>query len=260
MKASNAQAIQRSFTKQSASFETKEMSFSKEEYLQWAVERIAPQGQDRVLEVAAGTCVLGRAMARGAAQVTCLDLTAAMLEVGKQKAAEQGLDNMEFVMGDAQELPYPEDHFDGVVTRLALHHFPDPSQPFMEMARVLKPGGKLAVIVMEAGEGTLRDVRDEIERMRDPSHVHTLSAGEVRGLFQKNGIPIIQEEQRAIPVALHAWMQLTDTPAPIREEIACGMLAEIDGGEKTGFSPYYKGEAIYFDQIWTLWMGQKPGR
>ncbi len=59
--------------------------------------------------------------------------------------------------------------FDIVISRLAFHHFANPKRCFSEMARVLKPGGKLVVIDMEAAEEALRATEDEIETMRDPS-------------------------------------------------------------------------------------------
>lgn len=82
--------------------------------------------------------------------VVCLDMTPEMLAVRKAQAESQNLPNMTFVFGDSKELPFLENSFNVVMSRLAFHHFPDVSQPFSEMARVLKPGGKLVMIDMEA--------------------------------------------------------------------------------------------------------------
>ncbi|MFR4483233.1 class I SAM-dependent methyltransferase [Sellimonas intestinalis] len=54
------------------------------------------------------------------------------------------------------------------MSRLAFHHFPNPKRCFSEMARVLKTGGKLVVIDMEAAEEALRNTENEIETLRDP--------------------------------------------------------------------------------------------
>ncbi len=97
-----------------------------------------------------------------------------MLKAGKETAGKQALKNMAFVVGDAEELPFLNNSFDIVISRLAFHHFPDINCSFDEMVRVLKPNGKLALIDMEAAEDKLRLVRDEIETMRDPSHVRNL--------------------------------------------------------------------------------------
>lgn len=121
-----------------------------------------------MLEVAAGTCACGRAVAPNARSVTCLDMTPAMLEAGRTEAEKESLHNMHFVLGDAAELPFLDNSFDIVLSRLAFHHFPNTDRPFAEMARVLKPGGKLVMIDMEAAEGALRASFDGIE-MQIPS-------------------------------------------------------------------------------------------
>ena len=54
------------------------------------------------------------------------------------------------------------------------------------MARVLKTGGKLVVIDMEAAEEALRNTENEIETLRDPSHVRKLSKEEFTEMFRKN--------------------------------------------------------------------------
>lgn len=152
MKSANQTEIQKSFTQQAKNFVSGKMNFSKKEYLNHTVSKIAPAGTDNVLEVAAGTCACGRAVAPNARSVTCLDMTPAMLEVGRTEAEKESLHNMHFVLGDAAELPFLDNSFDIVLSRLAFHHFPNTDRPFAEMARVLKPGGKLVMIDMEAAE------------------------------------------------------------------------------------------------------------
>ena len=63
MISTNAKAIQASFTRQAENFETKAMSFSKQEYLEHTVSCANPKKTETVLEVAAGTCVCGRSLA-----------------------------------------------------------------------------------------------------------------------------------------------------------------------------------------------------
>ena len=92
-----------------------------------------------------------------------------MLAFGKSKAEKQGLCNISFVQGDAEQLSFLDNSFDIVISRLAFHHFSKPKRCFSEMARVLKPGGKFAVINMEAAQEYLRDTEDKLETLRDPS-------------------------------------------------------------------------------------------
>ena len=79
-----------------------------------------------------------------------------------------------------------------VFSRLAFHHFTDVTAVFSEMVRVLKPGGKLVMIDMEAADEVLRKTEDEIETQRDPSHVKILSKTEMLSLFETHGLAIAE--------------------------------------------------------------------
>jgi ubiquinone/menaquinone biosynthesis C-methylase UbiE len=107
---------------------------------QWA----AGQAVGRTLEVAAGT---GRNLAYygEAVLLTAVDLSAAMLDLAQQRAAGLGRD-VEFSVADAQALPFDTAQFDTVVATLALCSIPDDRAGVAEMARVLKPGGRLVLL------------------------------------------------------------------------------------------------------------------
>lgn len=257
MKSSNQAEIREAFSRQAGNFESNRMNFSNKEYLSYAVSKIAPQKTNTVLEVAAGTCACGRAIAPFVTKVTCLDITPAMLSVGKEAAEKEHIENLHFVIGDATELPFTDGSFDIVLSRLAFHHFPDVNRPFAEMVRVLKPGGKLVLIDMEAAEEMLRETEDEIERMRDPSHVRVLSRTEMLSLYRKNGLSVSFYETVRMPMLLQNWLNHTKTPEPIQKTIKALMENELSGRKKTGFFPYCRGGEICFDHRWTLIIGSK---
>ena len=75
-----------------------------------------------------------------------------MLQVGRQDAGKNHLDNMFFVKGYAEELPFGDNSFNIVLSRLAFHHFTDTDSVFREMVRVLKPGGRRIMIDLEAAD------------------------------------------------------------------------------------------------------------
>lgn len=257
MISSNAKRIQESFTEQAKNFETKSMNFTKQEYLEHMVSCVNPQNSNTVLEVAAGTCICGRSLAPFVKNVTCLDMTTAMLGVGKAEADKQGLCNINFVQGDAENLPFSDNSFDIVISRLAFHHFSNPKRCFSEMARVLKKGGKLVVIDMEATEEPLRNTEDEIETLRDPSHMRNLSKDEFTEMFRENHLTITTMDCTKISVSLSAWLALTNTPAEISADILKRLTDEIKGGYLTGFRPYRKKDEIYFNHRWLMMIGVK---
>ena len=257
LKPENLEKINRSFEVQAPNFESREVNFSKEEYLSYAVSAAAPGPGDTVLEAAAGTCACGRAFAPLVRTVVCLDATEAMLEVGRREAERAQLGNMVFVKGYVEELPFLSGSFDMVFSRLAFHHFTDVQAAFAEMARVLKPGGLLVMIDMEAAPEPLRESEDAIETLRDPSHVKNLSLGEMRALFAGHGLSIEKCEVTRMTQHLGSWLALTKTPDTVSEEIVRRMRSELGGGDETGFSPYISGGGICFDQRWVLMTGRK---
>jgi ubiquinone/menaquinone biosynthesis C-methylase UbiE len=100
---------------------------------------------DRVLDVGCGTGVLARAAAARVAadsQVTGLDLNEGMLAVARRLRPE-----IEWRQGDATNLPFADESFDVVMSQFALMYFPDRTAALREMARVLRPGGRLVIAV-----------------------------------------------------------------------------------------------------------------
>ena len=101
---------------------------------------------DRVLDVGCGggylALLLCAAVAPGG-EVTGLDTSAPAIAYARKRAAA----NCSFVVGKAQDLPWPDRSFDVVASSLAVHHIPGPARQdaFSEMYRVLRPGGALLV-------------------------------------------------------------------------------------------------------------------
>jgi len=107
----------------------------------------------RVLDLATGTADLALMIARlhPDAHVVGSDPSSRMLEVGAEKLARSGLaDRVELQLGDAQALPYEADSFDACCIAFGIRNVPNRSVALAEMARVTKPGGRVAVL--ELGE------------------------------------------------------------------------------------------------------------
>ncbi len=257
MKPSNLELLRESFTAQAAGFESGSYHLSKKEYLDYLMLRSAPKPADQVLEVAAGTCVCGRALAPYCGHVICLDLTPAMLEQGRKEAIQQGLTNITFVKGVAEELPFLDESFDMVISRLAFHHFVNPQVIFAEQARVLKPGGKLILWDMVPGNETMRREIDRIETLRDPSHVQEMTKEEMRAMYIGAGLRMTLQEELEIPVSLEGWMELTHIREKVRRQIREAMNQDLRGEVTTGFAPYVQGDEICFHHHWVLNIGTK---
>jgi SAM-dependent methyltransferase len=109
------------------------------------------QAGSRVLDVAAGTGEATLMAARRVGpmgHVLATDVSSSMLTVAAESARKQGLTNVETRVMNAENLAaLAADSFDAVICRLALMLFPNPTKALTEMRRVVKPGGKVGVIV-----------------------------------------------------------------------------------------------------------------
>jgi len=103
---------------------------------------------DSVLDLGSGAgndCFVARAIVGETGKVTGLDFTDAMLEKARNNNAKLGFANVEFVKGDIEEMPLPDNQFDVIVSNCVLNLVPDKQKAFAEMFRVLKPGGHFCV-------------------------------------------------------------------------------------------------------------------
>lgn len=104
---------------------------------------------DRVLDVAVGTADLTIEMIRQgkAEQIVGLDLSKEMMAIGEQKVERMGYEKqVEFVFGNAQQMPFEDASFDGVTCAYGCRNFSDLEAGLREMYRVLKPGGQVMIL------------------------------------------------------------------------------------------------------------------
>lgn len=100
---------------------------------------------DYVLDVAAGTGNASIPAAQTGARVVALDLTPELLEAGRGAAGAQGLD-LEWVEGDAEDLPFKDATFDAVISCVGVMFAPNHRQSAAELVRVCRPGGTIGLL------------------------------------------------------------------------------------------------------------------
>ena len=107
-----------------------------------------PQPGEHVVDVGSGAgmdCLVAARAVGPEGQVVGVDMTAAMLERARATAAEAGLANVEFREGLAESLPVPDGWADVVISNGVINLVPDKVGAYQEIARVLKPGGRVQV-------------------------------------------------------------------------------------------------------------------
>jgi demethylmenaquinone methyltransferase/2-methoxy-6-polyprenyl-1,4-benzoquinol methylase len=115
-----------------------------------AIRSLALTGRERVLDLCAGTADLAIAAVRavpGAARVVGVDFSAAMLGIGLGKLRRDGLDDrIALIRGDAMRIPAADASVDAVTIGFGIRNVQDIAAACAEMRRVLKPGGRLAIL------------------------------------------------------------------------------------------------------------------
>jgi phosphatidylethanolamine/phosphatidyl-N-methylethanolamine N-methyltransferase len=133
-----------------------------------AIERMAMQPGDRVLEVGVGTGINLNLYPRNS-QVTGIDLSTSMLEKARERVHKAGMRNVRLQEMDAAHLIFADDTFDIVYAPYLVSVVPDPVQVVQEMRRVCKPGGKIVILNHFRSAGP---ILSRLERAISPFTVH----------------------------------------------------------------------------------------
>jgi ubiquinone/menaquinone biosynthesis C-methylase UbiE/catechol 2,3-dioxygenase-like lactoylglutathione lyase family enzyme len=215
------------------------------------VELAAPAGDDFALDVSTGGGHAALAIARSAGRVVASDLTPRILAAARRFIAEQGVANVEFVVADAERLPFLDETFSLVTVRIAPHHYADVPRAVREMARVLRPGGRLIMIDNIAPEDDALDaLANAWEKRRDPSHVREYKASEWRGFLETAGLLVTAFETGSKSHDFAPWTERMRMPSAERAALEAEMLGEApavrayfgiaeDGGHVARWSSEY---------------------
>src|SRR6266849_2184714 len=196
------------------------------ERLQEVIDLVRPLRGDLVLDVATGTGNTAFALAPLVRRVVGLDLTRAMLDVARRITAERGIENIDWVIGDACVLPFADETFDAYVVRAAPHHFPRFDAFLDEAFRVLRPGRDAAFIDCSPPREA-RDVLHEVEKRRDPSHVLSMTVEEWTGRLEAAGFEVEMAKARELDWDYEEWMHTM----AVRPELAAELATVIESAE-----------------------------
>ena len=162
-------------------------------------------GTERALDVGAGTGALAHALAPHVREVVALEIDEAMAERARVDAPA----NVEVVVGDGEHLPFDDFSFDLAATLRTLHHTRRPELLIAELARVVRRGGLLLVVDQIAPVDPLEAFElNRFERARDPSTTRVLAEGDLRALFDANGLVLQREDIVHEPRDLDSYLDL----------------------------------------------------
>jgi SAM-dependent methyltransferase len=116
------------------------------------IERIDPQPGERLLDAATGTGAVAILAAARGADVVGQDIAPVLIDTARDRAAEEGVD-VEFEVGDAEAMTYDDASFDIVTSTCGVMFAPDHEAIAAELARVTKPGGRIALACWQPNTG-----------------------------------------------------------------------------------------------------------
>ena len=181
------------------------------ESLAWLIEHSRCKGSDRWLDAATGSGFTAVAFAPLVARVIGLDVSAAMLKEAGARARAAALRNLIFTSAAAEALPFRPESFDGVVCRLAGHHFLSVPRFMAEACRVLRPGGRLLVADTAVPDDApeVDAWHNQVEILRDGSHVRSYTLAEWRSFVAGAGFVLdeSQEVSEPEPITLGDWLE-----------------------------------------------------
>jgi len=130
--------------------------------IEHAVDRLNPQPGERVLDVGTGTGWAARSIAARGATVTGVDLGTEVIEAARTLSNGHHID---FRVGDAEALPFPDNHFDAVISTFGVMFVRNPEAAAAELARVVRPGGRVVLATWATG-GSVQEMFQLIKSYR----------------------------------------------------------------------------------------------
>ncbi len=240
------------------------------------VEFARPQPGIRVLDVASGTGAPALQLARRVApggHVTASDLSAEPLKIAAQRARERGLTNVSFDTADVQHLPYADATFDLVTSRLGVMFFADLPRALAEIRRVLKPGGRVALLAwgpMEqpyfqaTGLTILRHLGGELPE--EAKRVFKFGeSGLLASALQAAGFSDVLEQIQTVPWVWTAtvdelweyYKAVTIPFRPVLERIPPEQMEPITRDVHAAFARFWDGEKVNMTADFVLASGVK---
>jgi ubiquinone/menaquinone biosynthesis C-methylase UbiE len=226
-----------------------------------ATAGLALDSESLAIDVACGPGTFTRPFASRVHRAVGVDLTPAMIEKARAEAARAGITNIEFIRGDIYALPFADGIASIVACGYAFHHMQEPAQALAEMARVLRPGGRVAIVDFIVPEGPGGAIQNNIERLRDPSHTNAQTVPQFRSLIQDAGLRPLSEEVRPHWYDFDLWMRNAGSlPGDADYVHVRRMMEEIMVDDASGLKPRYSEKTGNLEFLHTvlLLVAEKP--
>jgi ubiquinone/menaquinone biosynthesis C-methylase UbiE len=209
-----------------------------EELAERATAGLANAKNILAIDLACGPGTYTRPLAARVRHAIGADLTPAMVEKARAEAARDGITNIEFVCADIYALPFANGAAGIVSCGYAFHHMTDPARALAEMARVVQPGGRVAITDIIMREGCDGEFQNRVERVRDPSHTITQSVANFHAILRDLRLRVLSENLHDNWHDFDVWMGNACKPPgdPVYVQTR-SMMESCIGNDRSGFRP-----------------------
>ena len=243
------------------------------------IERAGIHEGQSVLDVAGGAgepslTIAERVGPHGS--VTCTDAVAEMVEAASREADRRGLRNVQFHQCTADSLPFPDNSFDVVVSRLGVMFFLDSLGAMREMLRVVKPGGSLTFAVWYKSDANpfcylVSGVMDQHLKgpapdPNAPNAFRFAELGKLADVMKRAGVVDVRDEIVTFDIkaplsALEFWTMRSQTSDTLREKLAKlpeDEQAQIAGEVERAVKAFFPATQMKFPAQMLIATGNKP--
>jgi SAM-dependent methyltransferase len=243
------------------------------------VEVLTPRSGERVLDVGCGNGALSLAIGPLVARegsVLGLDISGPMLAVATRRARAAGQQNVSFERGDAQVHDLPVAGFDTVVSRFGVMFFDDPHAAFANLARALRPGGRIVFACWQelaANEWLMVPVAAALSQVPMPDLGELAGPGpfslakpdDVRSILEGAGLRAasVEDFHCAMPMGTTVddtvtFMQGTDMAAMLMRDVADDVAAAAWDAVRAALAPHAGSDGIVLDGAAWIVTATKP--
>ena len=243
--------IVKEFSKQVKPMESSKL-FTDQDILEKIVNISKLSEKMTVLDAGCGPGIVTEALAPYVKEIIAYDLTPAMTEATKRRCIKAGIQNVKYQTGTIESLPYENDYFDRVISRLVVHHLQEPQKAFKEVYRVLKKDGVFILADIVSSEDTQKaKLHNALEVLRDPSHSRMLPPSELINSLEKLGYNVSVAEKWVNEREFKEWIAITNSPERI-EPLRTIMSELAKCGNDAGVNLKVDEKTVSFDHNWVL--------